>query len=98
MRESIFQSRLIQKLNKMLPGCIILKNDSSLKPGIPDLLILFNDMWAALEVKASATAKEQPNQRYYLELMDSMSYAAIIHPGNEEEILDDLQHTFGIDW
>jgi hypothetical protein len=47
-----------------------------------------------LEVKASADAPEQPNQEYYVNSLDAMSFAAFIYPENEEEVLDDLQSAF----
>lgn len=96
MKEAQYQSQLIKKLKNIFPGCTVLKNDSSYLPGIPDLTILFNDRWAMLEIKASAKAKEQPNQRYYVDQLDECSFAAFIFPENEEEVLNDLQHAFGV--
>ena len=91
--ERDFQSRLIKELKDIFKGCIIMKNDSSYIQGIPDLLILYKDKWAALEVKKSATASHRPNQEYYVELMDEMSYASFIFPENKEEVLYELQQT-----
>lgn len=91
--ERDFQSRLIKELKDIFKGCIIMKNDSSYIQGIPDLLILYEDKWAALEVKKSATASHRPNQEYYVELMDEMSYASFIFPENKEEVLYELQQT-----
>lgn len=91
MRESAYQARLIKKLEAMFPGCLILKNDSGYKQGIPDLLVLHRRRWALLEVKASAAAATQPNQEYYVDLGRRLSYAAFIYPENEEEILDALE-------
>jgi hypothetical protein len=91
--ERDFQSRLIKELKQIFKGCIIMKNDSSYIQGIPDLLILYRDKWAALEVKKSATASHRPNQEYYVELMDEMSYASFIYPENKEEVLYELQQT-----
>ena len=91
--ERDFQSRLIKELKEIFKGCIIMKNDSSYIQGIPDLLILYKDKWAALEVKKSATASHRPNQEYYVELMDEMSYASFIFPENKEEVLYELQQT-----
>ena len=93
MLESKFQSKLIKEIKKLFKGCIVMKNDSSYIQGIPDLLILYRDKWAALEVKKSATAHHQPNQEYYVELMDEMSYASFIYPENKEEVLYELQQT-----
>lgn len=94
MLESQYQAQVIKKLRDLFPGCIVLKNDSSYIQGIPDLTILYGLMWATLEVKVSATAKEQPNQRYYVELMHSMSFSAFIYPEIEEEVLHELQQAF----
>ena len=71
-----------------------MKNDSSYIQGIPDLIILFEDKWAALEVKKSAKASHRPNQEYYVDLMDRMSFAAFIYPENKEEILYELCKAF----
>lgn len=91
MRENRFQSHLMEKLRTIFPGCILLKNDSGYQQGIPDLLILFNDRWAVLEVKAAANAPEQPNQEYWVNEMNAMSFAAFIFPENESEVLDELR-------
>jgi hypothetical protein len=71
-----------------------MKIDTGLYQGWPDLLILYKGRWAMLEVKRSGRAAYQPNQEYYIDLFDSMSFCASIYPENEEEILRDLQHTF----
>ena len=91
--ERDFQAKLIKELKQIFKGCIVMKNDSSYIQGIPDLIILYRDKWAALEVKKSATAHHQPNQEYYVELMDEMSYASFIYPENKEEVLYELQQT-----
>lgn len=91
--ERDFQAKLIKELKMIFPGCIIMKNDSSYIQGIPDLIILFEDKWAALEVKKSATASHRPNQEYYVELMDDMSFAKFIYPENKEEVLYELQQS-----
>lgn len=93
--ETAYQAKLIRTIQRMLPGCFVIKNDPSLNQGVPDLLILFGCNWAMLEVKISARAPYQPNQEYYLEHFGEMAYAATIYPENEEEILRDLQFAFG---
>lgn len=89
--ERDFQAKLIKELKQIFEGCIIMKNDSSYIQGIPDLLILFRDRWAALEVKKSSVASHRPNQEYYVDLMNRMSYASFIYPENKEEVLYELQ-------
>ena len=91
--ERDFQAKLIKELKQIFRGCIVMKNDSSYIQGIPDLIILYRDKWAALEVKKSATASHRPNQEYYVELMDEMSYASFVYPENKEEVLYELQQT-----
>jgi hypothetical protein len=94
MLESKFQARLIKDLKSLFPGCIVLKNDANYIQGIPDLLVLYNDRWAALEGKADGESFIQPNQKYYVDLMDSMSFARFINNENKMEILHELQLSF----
>ena len=91
MRENKFQSQLIKEIKSRFPGCMVLKNDPDYIQGIPDLLILYNTRWGALEVKQSARAGHRPNQNYYVEKMNDMSYASFIYPENKEEVLNELQ-------
>lgn len=94
MLERDYQRQLITELKHRFSGCIVIKNDSSYLQGFPDLLILWHDLWAALEVKRSEDAPEQMNQEYYIQLLNNMSFAAFIYPENEEEVLDALQRAF----
>lgn len=94
MLENKYQAKLIKKLKEMFEGCIVMKNDSSYIQGIPDLLVLYKDKWAAIEVKKTANAKKQPNQEYYVGRMNEMSFSRFICPENEEEVLRDLQQAF----
>ena len=91
MLESRFKTKLIAELEDMFPGCMILHMDPNEIQGIPDLLILYNDRWGALEGKKSATASVRPNQEYYVDLMNNMSFASFIYPENKEEVLNELQ-------
>ena len=88
--ERVFQSRLIRKIKKDLPGCIVLKNDPNYMQGFPDLLILDGDRWAALEVKRDAKAKHQPNQEFYVRKLNEMSFARFIYPENERTVRNEL--------
>ena len=90
--ESGFQDRLINKLKKLFPGCMVFKMDQI--QGIPDLLVLYKDKWASLECKRSASAKRQPNQEYYVGKMNEMSFSRFVSPENKEEVLYELQQVF----
>lgn len=91
MLENRFKTKLVKELEEMFPGCIIIHMDPNEIQGIPDLLILYEDKWAALEGKKHADAPHRPNQDYYVELMNRMSFAAFIYPENKEEVLHELQ-------
>ena len=94
MLENKFQSNLIKEIKKLFPGCMVLKNDPTYIQGIPDLLVLYKDKWASLEVKKSATASHRPNQNYYVEKMNAMSFSRFIFPENKDEGLTDLARLF----
>ena len=55
------------------------------------LIILNNYKWAALEIKRSRSASHRPNQNYWVDRLDEMSFAAFIYPENEEAVLRDLE-------
>ena len=90
--ESGFQDRLRDELHEMFPGCMIFKMDQI--QGIPDLLILYEDRWAMLECKKSAKASRRPNQEYYVDLLNEMSFSRFIYPENKDEVLDELDSYF----
>lgn len=89
--ERDFQAQLIKELEFRFPGCVVMKIDPSYRQGMPDLLILFCGRWACLECKRSASSSHQPNQDYYVQKLDEMSFARFIYPENKEEVLDELQ-------
>lgn len=90
--ESGFQDNVISSLKEMFPGCMVFKMDQ--KQGIPDVLVLHGKRWASLECKKFARAKRQPNQPYYVEKMNEMSFSRFISPENKEEVLSELQQAF----
>lgn len=90
MLENRFKTNLVNELKEMFPGCIITHLDPNEIQGIPDLLILYENKWAVLEGKKSANAARRPNQEYYVDLMDRMSFASFIFPENKDEVLDAL--------
>jgi len=90
--ESGFQDRLINILKNRYPGCMVFKMDQI--QGIPDLLILYKNKWASLECKKSSKAKKRPNQEYYVDKMNDMSFSRFIFPDNKESVLDELNNLF----
>lgn len=90
MLENRFKTKLINEIEEMFPGCMVFHLDPNEVQGICDLLILYGKKWAALEGKKSATASCRPNQPYYVELMNDMSFAAFIYPENKDEVLEEL--------
>jgi hypothetical protein len=94
MKEAVYQAKLVRILKQRFPGAIVLKNDANYLQGIPDLLILYKNAWAALEVKPRKNAPHQANQAYYVHLMNKMRFCAFIFPENEKEVLDALQRSF----
>ena len=94
MLENKFQAKLIKEIKDTFPGCIVMKNDSSYIQGIPDLLVLHNNRWASLEVKKSANARKQPNQQYYVDKMEQMSFSRFVCPENKNEVMTALHFHF----
>ena len=94
MVERDFQAKLIKEIKDIFDGCIVMKNDSSYIQGIPDLLVLYKNKWASLEVKKNARASRRPNQEYYVERMDNMSFSRFVCPENKDEVIHDLHLYF----
>ena len=90
MAENRFKTKLIKEIEEMFPGCIVMHLDPNEIQGIPDLLILYRDKWAVLEGKDYKDAPVRPNQPYYVDLMNKMSFASFIYPENKDEVLDEL--------
>lgn len=94
MTEAQYQKFVLGKLEGLFPDCVLMKNDSSYLQGIPDWTLLWGSCWAMLEIKKSLSSRRQPNQEYYVEKLNSMSFAAFICPENEEAVLNELQTAF----
>lgn len=92
--ESKFEYDLVREILDLFPGSIVLKNDANNLQGFPDRLILFEDKWAAFEVKAYKEARHRPNQDYYVKELNKMSYASFVYPENKEVFLHELQQAF----
>lgn len=92
--ESDFQGKLIKEIYSIFPGSLVLKTDPRYIQGFPDLLILYKDKWALLECKREEDAVHQPNQDYYVDLLNSMSFSRFVYPENKEAVLRELQQAF----
>lgn len=92
--ESKFQKELMDEIKERYPGCVVLKNDSSYIQGFPDWTILYKDKWAVLEAKREKGAKKQPNQDYYVETLNNMSFSRFVYPENKDEVLRALHDIF----
>ena len=94
MKENEYQKKLIKTIKNKYPDCIIMKEDASYIQGLPDLIILKNKKWATLECKKSEKESHQPNQDYYVDKMNQMSFSKFIFPENETEVLEQLDLYF----
>lgn len=92
--EREFQSDLIKEIRHRFPGSVVFKNDEQRMQGVPDLTILYENKWAALEVKKSGNAPHRPNQDYYVNKFNEMSFCRFVYPENKEAVLNDLEQTF----
>lgn len=94
MLENKFQALLVKDLEEMFPGCFVLHTDNGDIQGFPDLTILYRKNWATLECKKSLNEPYQPNQQYYIKVLDDMSFSSMICPENKEAVLHELQLAF----
>lgn len=100
MLEGKYKTQLTARIGKRFGSrCMVVRLDANLRQGVPDMLLLFEGgFWAALEGKSNAKAPCQPNQPYYVDLMDKLCFAAFIYPENEKAVLDDLEKEFETSW
>lgn len=94
MLENKFKQNLKKEIKLMFPGAIVTHLDPNDIQGIPDMLVLYNNKWATLEGKKEADAPHQPNQDYYVDTMNDMSFSRFIYPENKEEVLNELREAF----
>ena len=92
--ERDFQSDLIREIKELFPGCLVMKNDSAYIQGIPDWTVLYKNKWAVLEIKRKENANRQPNQDYYVNKCDDMSFSRFVYPENVEEVMNELYNFF----
>lgn len=93
--EAEVEKKFMEDLNERLPGGHWLKGNSQMQQGIPDRMFLHGTNWAMLEFKRETNSDRQENQDYFIEKFNKMSYAAFVSPENYDEVLDEIQQTFG---
>ena len=91
-KESDFQADVIKMVEARFPGCYCVKQDT--RQGTPDLLILHQKHWAMLENKIDENAEHQPNQDWYVNHFNEMSFSAFVYPENVEEVLNEMERSF----
>lgn len=96
MLENKFKTKLIKDIKSRFPGSFVFHLDPTELQGAPDLLVLYKDHWGALEGKKNEKASLRPNQQYYVDLFNEMSFARIIFPENAKEVLDDMERSFSL--
>lgn len=92
--EKDFESDFMDELDEVLPGGFWLKGNSAMRQGVPDRMFLHGRNWASLEFKRDEKAAKQPNQPYYVEKLNEMSYAAIVTPENAKQVISEIQEAF----
>ncbi len=95
MLERHYQRDLIKTIKGRFPigTCDVLKNNSGYRQGIPDLSVFLPGFWAWLEVKPEKPTRAEdwePNQEWYVEWANRLTFGATIYPENEKEVLDAL--------
>lgn len=95
LESEFFRNDLKPELEARFPGIVIIKQDPNTSfQGVPDQLLLYEDKWAALETKRARKSERQPNQEHHVERLNNLSYSAFVHPGNKNEVLDELECVF----
>lgn len=94
-KESDFQAKVIKDLKAM--GLAVVKNQAGpgVPTGFPDLTAFGEGIYFCLECKASARAKKQPRQDYWVNKLNEWSYAAFIYPTNWEKVKAEIKYMVG---
>lgn len=90
MLESEFKRKFKNMLEQSYPGCVLVDINPEQFRSFPDLLFLYDKFWATFEMKRTVGSAVRPNQPYWVEKLDNMSFSRFVEPGTAKEVLDDL--------
>lgn len=96
-QERDFRVKLIKDIYNIFPECVILRNDPNFLQGVPDLTVLYKNRWGMLETKKEKMSSRRPNQEYYIDLFDTMSFARFVSYENKEQVLYELQQALRVE-
>lgn len=74
-----------------------MKTDPNQIQGIPDLIVIYKNKYALLEVKRSTKAPRQPNQGIYVDKYRQWTFASFISPENKRSVLDGMEQALRAD-
>jgi len=94
-KESRFQHEVIRELEERLPGCVVMKNATGLKDGFPDITVYHGSYWAMLECKRSEGESHRPNQDWWVDHLNEMSFASFIYPENRQVVMQKVVNYLG---
>lgn len=93
MLESKFRNEILaREIKARFPGAVLVKPDESHIRSFPDRIVLYRNTWAALETKRREYSPKRPNQEYYINMLNEMSYANFVYPENIKVVLSELEH------
>lgn len=95
VKESDFQAKVIKQLKAI--GLAVVKNQAGpgVPTGFPDITAFGEGIYFCLECKASARAKKQPRQDYWVNKLNEWSYAAFIYPSNYDKVMSEIKYMVG---
>lgn len=91
--ERKFKKKVIEELHDIYPGAVLIGLDPEEIQGIPDLLFLYGPFWGTFETKRNLFSPVRPNQAFWVDKMNRMSYSSFLFPENKNDVFQDLDKT-----
>ena len=90
--EKALQQEIATFFRKKKCFVMVIQPQAGIPDGTPDVIALFpGGGWAAIEVKASPTARFQPLQKLTIKKLDEMYYSKAVYPENWPAIRAELE-------